>query len=127
MKTNLRVLFVIAFVAILVAFPFNQAHAASGSSTASMVGGTTVYLPMVNAQSNSNQVVNIFPTLNQFINSVKDNTQGTPRGVYVAGVLANAVVQQPASDANFVSGSKDVVTQFGAATQFGGNGTARSQ
>jgi len=40
------------------------------------------------------------------------------RGVYVPGIFALPVVQQPAGDYSFVSPANDIITQFGSATYF---------
>ncbi len=50
------------------------------------------------------------------------NGRSELRGVYVPNVLADDVVQQPTSDATFVSTTPEVVTQFRAASGVGSTG-----
>jgi hypothetical protein len=64
----------------------------------------------------------ISPDLEAFIQQVADGAAAQVRGVYVAGVLALPIVQQPESDPTFVSSSANVVTQFGSAAPYGVTG-----
>ena len=45
-----------------------------------------------------------------------------PARVYVPGILANGVVQQPAGDPAFISSKRDLLTQFQQASQLGSTG-----
>ncbi len=56
-----------------------------------------------------------FPNFADFITSVVDGNASSIRGVYVPGVLAFPVLQQPANDAGAVGRQDDEVTQFRAA------------
>lgn len=58
------------------------------------------------------------PGLTDFARSVKNNLPDQVAGVFVEGVLAFPVVQQPSSDPGYVSDLPDTVTQFGMATQY---------
>jgi len=62
------------------------------------------------------------PGFADFSKSVQNGDAGTLRGVYVADVFALPVVQQPVSNAGFVSNNEGVTTQFGMASQYGNIG-----
>jgi hypothetical protein len=62
------------------------------------------------------------PTLASFINSVRDGNASTLRGVYVKGVMAYPIVQQPSGYAGYVSPDSQVVTQFNMAAEVGNVG-----
>ncbi len=62
------------------------------------------------------------PGLGAFIASMNDGQVGELRAVYVPHVLADVVVQQPSSDATFVSTTPGVLTQFRPATSVGSTG-----
>jgi hypothetical protein len=62
------------------------------------------------------------PTLNSFIESVRDGNVNALRGVYVQDVMAFPVVQQPSGYPGYVSTEDKVVTQFGMATEVGNVG-----
>jgi len=62
------------------------------------------------------------PSLNTFIESVKDGKAGVIRGVYIPNVMAYAVTQQPAGKPGFVSTEAAVTTQFSMAAEAGNIG-----
>lgn len=62
------------------------------------------------------------PTLATFADALTNGDARALRGVYVPGILANAVVQQPAGDPGFVSSDRDLLTQFQQASQLGSTG-----
>lgn len=62
------------------------------------------------------------PEFSEFIAAVRDGEAGLLRGVYVPGVLAFPIVQQPADKANFVSSIDGLITQFGIPAQYGNIG-----
>jgi hypothetical protein len=62
------------------------------------------------------------PEFSNFLNSVKDGQTGVVRGVYVPGLFALKIIQQPAQDPTFVSSLPDVVTDFKAAKAAGNLG-----
>jgi hypothetical protein len=62
------------------------------------------------------------PTLDTFADALTNGHAHALRGVYVPGILANAVVQQPAGDPGFVSSDQDLLTQFQRASQLGSTG-----
>lgn len=59
------------------------------------------------------------PTLDSFIETVKDGSISTLRGVYVQGVMAYPVIQQPANNAGYVSSLNGRLTQFKLASTYG--------
>jgi hypothetical protein len=87
------------FLAILVSFFFNpiQAGALGNGETA-------------------------LPNFKDFSRTVQNSQADVLRGVYVPEVLALPVIQQPASNAGYVSSSDGEITQFGIASQFGNVG-----
>lgn len=62
------------------------------------------------------------PGFSEFAAAVSDGQAGLLRGVYVPGVLAFPIVQQPASNANYVSSDDGTITQFNMAAQYGNVG-----
>jgi hypothetical protein len=62
------------------------------------------------------------PSLNTFIETVKNGDAATLRGVYVPNVMAFVIEQQPAGNPAYVSTADSVVTQFSIATQVGNVG-----
>jgi hypothetical protein len=62
------------------------------------------------------------PDFSIFVDSVQDGQADTLKGVYVPGVLAYPVTQQPIGQPGFVSSYADVITQFSMATEVGNVG-----
>lgn len=62
------------------------------------------------------------PSLEAFVEQVRDGQAGEVRGIYIPGRLAAPVVQQPAGIEEFVSPWQNIVTQFGLASRFGSTG-----
>jgi len=62
------------------------------------------------------------PSLNEFIETVKDGNADTLRGVYIADVMAYPIVQQPYGNPGFVSTTENVTTQFSMASEVGNIG-----
>jgi hypothetical protein len=58
-------------------------------------------------------------SLNNFVLSVSNGDRDAVVGVYVPGVLALPVGQQPAGDAGFVTRDRDTTTQFDLANRYG--------
>jgi hypothetical protein len=87
--------------------------------------------PLVSSASASDDLINIDesipptgkepaiiqrnPSLLEFINFVKNSVSGDLVGVYVPGVIAFRIVDQPAGNYTYVSDQEDVVTLFGMA------------
>jgi hypothetical protein len=62
------------------------------------------------------------PSLSSFIEGIKDGNANSLRGIYVEGVIAFPVVQQPYGTPGYVSSSDAVVTQFSMASEVGNLG-----
>jgi hypothetical protein len=67
----------------------------------------------------SRQLDDELPLLNAFVTQVRNGQADEIRGIYIPGILAARVVQQPTNDPEFVSPRQDVLTQFGLASRFG--------
>jgi len=59
-----------------------------------------------------------FPNFANFVKQVQNGEANVLRGVYVSGVLALPVAQQPADDPNYVSSKDGEATQFSTASQY---------
>ncbi|RPI83132.1 MAG: hypothetical protein EHM41_16665 [Chloroflexi bacterium] len=62
------------------------------------------------------------PEFQSFVDTVKDGQTDIVRGVYVPGVIANEVIQQPSENWSFVSEDPDVLTEFHSARRNGVTG-----
>ena len=62
------------------------------------------------------------PSLEEFTMQVSNGQAGQLRGIYIPGVLAAPVVQQPEGMDDFVSPWQNIVTQFGLASRLGSTG-----
>ncbi len=62
------------------------------------------------------------PSLEDFTAQVSNGQAGQLRGIYIPGILAAPVVQQPAGMDDFVSPWQNVITQFGLASRLGSTG-----
>lgn len=62
------------------------------------------------------------PTLETFIRQVKNGQADVLSGIYIPGILANRIVQQPSGNSEFVSSWENIVTQFNLASQLGSTG-----
>ena len=60
-----------------------------------------------------------YASLDEFVQAVRTGNRSEVVGIYVPGVLALPVGQQPKNDAGFVTRNADEVTQFGMAHQYG--------
>lgn len=58
-------------------------------------------------------------TLSEFIEEIRDDSGDTLRGVYVPGVMAYPIIQQPAGNAGYVSNRDAELTQFRMASAYG--------
>ena len=68
------------------------------------------------------QKARTLPDLGTFIQSVGNGDAHTVRGVYINGLFASPVVQQPANDSSFVSTMPDTLTQFSLPSAYGNIG-----
>jgi hypothetical protein len=59
------------------------------------------------------------PEFSDFIRTVMDGRSGVVSGVYVPGILAFKIIQQPAGTPGYVSSVDGVVTQFGMSIPYG--------
>lgn len=59
------------------------------------------------------------PDYQNFVEIVRNGEPGVLRGVYVPGVLALPIVQQPVGNPGYVSSNKDEITQFKMAAEAG--------
>lgn len=62
------------------------------------------------------------PRLDEFIRQVSNGQAAELRGIYIPGILAARIVQQPPGDGKFVSPHNHVLTQFSAARRLGSIG-----
>jgi hypothetical protein len=62
------------------------------------------------------------PSLEDFTLQVNNGQAGQLRGIYIPGILAARVVQQPVGMDDFVSPWQNVITQFGLASRLGSTG-----
>ena len=62
------------------------------------------------------------PSLSAFVESIKDGSPNTLRGIYVEDLIASQIVRQPYGKPGFVSASSSEVTQFGRASEAGNLG-----
>lgn len=62
------------------------------------------------------------PSLVEFARQVGNGQTDDLRGVYIEGILAASIVQQPVGMDDFVSPWQNIVTQFGMASRFGSTG-----
>lgn len=65
---------------------------------------------------------NSFPTLIDFVETVKNGDETVLRGIYVANLMALPIVQQPYGQPGFVSSTDSVLTQFSMASEVGNLG-----
>ncbi len=82
---------------------------------------TTFFLNPAKTQAIGNPDANL-PTFADFSRSVQNGDANVLRGVYVPGVLALPVVQQPEDRPYYVSNRDGEVTQFSIASQYGNIG-----
>jgi len=61
---------------------------------------------------------NQLPSLFDFVSAVNQNPQGILAGVYVPGLFADPIVQQPANNAGYVSTQPEAITQFRMASKY---------
>lgn len=78
-----------------------------------------IFLSLFNTPLSTLAMGNAFalPGFIDFSKSIQNGTHDL-RGVYIADVLALPVIQQPVSNATFVSSNDNEITQFGMASQY---------
>ena len=62
------------------------------------------------------------PGMDAFVGQVRNGQSGELRGIYIPGILAAPIVQQPRGMEEFVSPWQNIVTQFGLASNYGSTG-----
>jgi len=72
--------------------------------------------------ADGNNTGNALPDYRNFVESVQNGQAGVLRGVYVDGVLALPIVQQPVGNPGFVSQNTGEITQFNMAAEVGNVG-----
>ena len=83
----------------------------------------TSLIPLRSAQALNGHLDSMdLPSLRQFANEIKNNQNSELRGVYIPGIVAARVVQQPKGHPEFVSTRHNLLTQFDLASQFGSTG-----
>jgi hypothetical protein len=82
--------------------------------------GSNAAIPVTSTQLSvvSSDAKNTLPDMQTFILSVTNGQSGVPAGVYVPGVLAMKIVQQPKDNPAFVSTVPATLTQFGMASSY---------
>jgi len=84
-----------------------------------LIGATLIPIPVrADAAKNDSSL----PDLPSFIQSVMNGDKSTARGVYVEGLFAMPIVQQPGYGSYYVSTKPNTVTEFGAASAYGNIG-----
>jgi hypothetical protein len=75
-----------------------------------------------NSSFNWDFIETALPDYKNFVEIVRNGEKGVLRGVYVPGVLALPIVQQPVGNPGFVSQKNDEITQFNMAAEAGVTG-----
>jgi len=94
----------------------------SGSSP--NIGNTRLpgSLPTAGGQQGEQQIYEESPDFREFIDTVSNGESSAVRGVYLEGVFALPVIQQPETKPTYVSNRSGFVTQFGVAANYGVTG-----
>jgi hypothetical protein len=83
----------------------------------------TTLIPIGNVKAlNSQFHASNLTLLNLFVSQVTNGQADELRGVYVPGIFAARVIQQPDGNDEFVSSRQNILTQFELASQFGATG-----
>ena len=112
------------FSLIFSAFLFAPPAAAMPVTSEAAQSSYQIYLPLVvnGATGGMTPAAPQMPSSEAFIASVADGQAGVVRGVYVPGVLALPVRQQPADNPTYVSPEAGTATQFASAAALGVTG-----
>ena len=105
----------------IIVFLASAAFFVSGSAIQSAIPVTgdpssPVNTPYQLAEAKENREINA--RLNEFVSSVTDGNAKSLRGLYVDGVLALPIVEQPSSQPGFVSTTDGVATRFAMAAKY---------
>lgn len=117
MKTQLsKIFWTVIILQILLVNGFSPALAhpksVEGSAGAAV---PRLFLPIVNRVGQPDAL----PTLEKFVESVKNGQSDVVRGAFVSNRLAAPVVQQPTDDPDYVAAAADAVTEYRLADQYG--------
>jgi hypothetical protein len=84
------------------------------------IAGASGWIPITSARQSilPADKENALPDIQSFIVSVTNGQSGLPTGVYVPGVLALKIIQQPEDNAAFISKLPDTLTQFRMASSY---------
>jgi hypothetical protein len=82
----------------------------------------TALVPATGAQAESRIQAAKLPSLDEFTRQVSNGLASQVTGLYIKGVLAYPVIQQPSGQPAYVSTSAGTITQFGMATSYGSLG-----
>lgn len=93
--------------------PINQ----PGTAVAEQINAQPDLAGRFGLQTQINQIN--LPSLNEFIASVSDGQAGIVRGLYIPGLIALKIVQQPEGQIDFISYEEDSATQFQSPSHFG--------
>ncbi len=95
-------------------------HPASAAEPTNPTTTYQVYLPVVSsgAVPSSPQAAPALPSFESFVAQVSNGQAGAVRGVYVPGVLAHVVEQQPSGNANHITFQNDAVSQYQVAAAY---------
>jgi hypothetical protein len=88
----------------------------------SLLLAIVVSLVPYSASASSLNDIPAVPDLTSFISTVKNSNPSVLSGVYVNGLFALPVLQQPVENAGFVSTLDNTVTQFNLAAKYGNVG-----
>jgi hypothetical protein len=80
------------------------------------------YLSAAPTHVEADKAPDTFPNLNTFIKTVQNGNALALRGVYIEGVMAYRIVQQPQNNSRFISTQPAVVTEFSMAARAGNIG-----
>jgi hypothetical protein len=108
MKHTSRLLLALSLLLVF-GMTFAPAHAAA-------------LVPATGAQAESRVQAARLPSLDEFTRQVNNGLASQVTGLYIKGVLAYPVIQQPSGQPAYVSNTAATITQFGMATSYGSLG-----
>jgi len=108
---------------LTMAFNYSNTHFKTVTNTSVLLGILfSLFFNPVSVLAEEKNPSTLVPDFASFVQSVMDGQADMLRGVYVSGVLAMPVVQQPVGQPGFVSTTDDQLTQFGMAAEVGNVG-----
>jgi hypothetical protein len=123
MKMHFRFLLLSFLISLSIIISAGDELPVSADSTSPYPAPYQTYLPLALSQAEATHPIRtgLIP-LPAFIQAVTDGQAERITGLYVDGVLAQRVVQQPDDNPQYISGAEDEVTQYGLAKEFGVTG-----